>query len=50
MAADGTTRVSWPKKAEKIPTDMTEAVIRRLALPLGLVDTRCVRWIQSDRG
>jgi hypothetical protein len=33
-------KTQWPKKAEKIPTDMTEAVIQRLALPLGLVDTK----------
>src|SRR5205807_222849 len=32
--------VSWPKKAAKVPTDVTEDVIRDLALPLGLVDTK----------
>lgn len=32
--------VSWPKKAAKIPTDITEDVIRELALPLGLVDIK----------
>jgi hypothetical protein len=32
--------VSWPKKASKVPTDITEDVIREVALPLGLVDTK----------
>ncbi len=32
--------VSWPKKASKRPTDITEDVIRELALPLGLVDIK----------
>lgn len=32
--------VSWPKKAAKVPTDITEDVIRELALPLGLVDVK----------
>src|SRR5258708_2959318 len=29
--------VSWPKKATKIPTEVTEDVIRARELPLGLV-------------
>lgn len=32
--------VSWPKKAAKVPTDITEDVIRELALPLGYVDVK----------
>lgn len=32
--------VSWPKKASKVPTDITEDVIRDIALPLGLVDVK----------
>jgi hypothetical protein len=32
--------VSWPKKASKVPTDITEDVIRDLAVPLGLVDIK----------
>lgn len=32
--------VSWPKKAAKVPTDITEDTIRELALPLGLVDVK----------
>ncbi len=32
--------VSWPKKASKVPTDITEDTIREVALPLGLVDVK----------
>ncbi|WP_230390727.1 hypothetical protein [Reinekea sp. G2M2-21] len=32
--------VSWPKKASKVPTDVTEDVIRKAILPLGLVDVK----------
>jgi hypothetical protein len=32
--------ISWPKQASKRPTDVTEDVIRELALPLGLVDVK----------
>lgn len=32
--------VSWPKKASKVPTDITEDVIREIALPLGFVDVK----------
>ena len=32
--------VSWPKKAAKVPTDITEDTIRELALPLGFVDIK----------
>ena len=31
---------SWPKKASGVPTDITEGVIREVALPLGLVDVK----------
>jgi hypothetical protein len=40
IVADGMIWVSWPKKAAKVPTDVTEDVIREIALPLGLVDTK----------
>jgi hypothetical protein len=40
IAADGTIWVSWPKKASKVATDVTEDVIRALALPRGLVDVK----------
>ena len=32
--------VSWPKKASRAHTDITEDVIREVALPLGLVDVK----------
>jgi hypothetical protein len=37
---DRTLWVAWPKRASKVPTDMTEDVVRDMALPLGLVDTK----------
>ena len=37
---DGFVWVSWPKKASKVPTDVTEDTIRDLALPLGFVDIK----------
>jgi hypothetical protein len=40
IARDGVIWVSWPKKASKVPTDVTEDVIRTLALPLHLVDVK----------
>jgi hypothetical protein len=32
--------ISWPKKTAKVPTDITEDVIREIALPMGLVDVK----------
>jgi len=32
--------VSWPKKASKVETDITEDTIREIALPLGFVDIK----------
>jgi hypothetical protein len=40
LARDGQLWVSWPKKASKVPTDITEGGIRDVALPLGLVDVK----------
>lgn len=40
MARDGQIWVSWPKKASKVPTDMSEDTIRDVCLPMGLVDTK----------
>lgn len=36
----GVVWVSWPKKAAKVATDVTEDVIRAVALPLGFVDVK----------
>ncbi|WP_059020089.1 hypothetical protein [Mycobacterium sp. M26] len=32
--------ISWPKKASKIPTDVTEQTLRDVLLPTGLVDVK----------
>jgi hypothetical protein len=32
--------VAWPKKTSGVPTDMTENVVREIALPTGLVDNK----------
>jgi len=32
--------VAWPKNAAKIPTDMSDNVVRDVALPTGLVDNK----------
>ena len=32
--------VSWPKKASKVPTDITEDTIREVCLPMGMVDVK----------
>ena len=40
IAPSGFVWVSWPKKAAKVETDITEDVVREIALPLGLVDVK----------
>jgi hypothetical protein len=40
MAQNGFIWISWPKKAAKVATDVTEDVIRKVALPTGLVDIK----------
>lgn len=40
IARDGMIWVSWPKKASKVQTDITEDTIREIVLPLGLVDVK----------
>jgi hypothetical protein len=37
---DAVVWVSWPKKSSKVPTDITEDVIREIALPMGFVDIK----------
>jgi hypothetical protein len=32
--------IAWPKRASRVPTDMTDQVIRDVALPTGLVDNK----------
>lgn len=40
LRPDASIWVSWPKKAAKVPTDITEDVIREIAFPLGFVDVK----------
>ena len=40
LKPDGMVWVSWPKKAAKVATDITEDTIRTIALPMGLVDIK----------
>lgn len=40
IAPGGFIWVSWPKKAAKVASDVTEDVIREIALPLALVDVK----------
>lgn len=40
IAQNGVVWVSWPKKTAKVPTDITEDVIRAVALPMGFVDVK----------
>jgi len=42
--------VSWPKKAAKITTDITEDVIRSVLLPIGLVDVKVCAVDQTWSG
>jgi len=40
LAKNGTIWVSWPKKAAKLETDLTEDRIRTIILDMGLVDVK----------
>lgn len=40
LAQDGALWISWPKKASGVDTDLTEDVIRAVALAGGLVDVK----------
>jgi hypothetical protein len=40
LADDGMAWISWPKKAAKVETDLTEDVVRALGLRAGLVDVK----------
>ena len=42
IVPDGMIWVSWPKKASKVRTDVTEDVVRNAALDLDLVDVKVV--------
>jgi hypothetical protein len=40
ITRDGAVWISWPKKASKVPTDITEDTLREIFLPIGLVDVK----------
>ena len=40
LEPDGFVWVSWPKKSSGVPTEITEDVVRDVALPLGFVDVK----------
>jgi hypothetical protein len=40
VAPAGAVWVCWPKRASKVPTDVTEDVVRDVLLPTGLVDVK----------
>ena len=40
LHVDGGLWVAWPKRASGVPTDVTEDVVREVALPTGLVDVK----------
>ena len=40
LRPDAALWVLWPKKASKVATDITEDMIRAVALPMGLVDVK----------
>jgi hypothetical protein len=40
LAVNGGLWIAWPKKASKVPTDITEDTVREVFLPLGLVDNK----------
>jgi hypothetical protein len=40
LAPTGMVWISWPKKASKVPTDITEDTIRAVCLPMGFVDVK----------
>ena len=42
--------ICWPKKASKIATDMTEDVVREVALPRGLVDNKVCALVEIWSG
>ena len=40
LVPDGYVWISWPKRASKVPTNITEDVIREVCLPMGFVDIK----------
>lgn len=58
---NGSIWMAWPKRASKVPIDITEDVVREVVLPVGLVDNKAcafdaigsglrVVWRRENRG
>lgn len=49
LAPNGMLWISWPKRASKIETDLTENVVREIGLDNGLVDVKvaAIDWVWS---
>lgn len=47
---DGALWIAWPKKASRVPTDVTEDVVRELALAAGVVDVKVCAIDQTWSG
>ena len=50
IAPDGMIWVSWPKKSSGITSDLSDVVVRDIALPLGLVDIKVCAIDESWSG
>jgi len=50
LKADGMVWISWPKKASKVKTDITEDVLRDIFLPTGLVDVKVAAMDETWSG
>jgi hypothetical protein len=42
--------IAWPKRASGVPTDLTDDVVREIALPTGLVDNKVCAIDQTWTG
>ncbi len=47
---DGALWIAWPKKASRVPTDVTEDVVRDLGLAAGVVDVKVCAIDQTWSG
>lgn len=50
LKPDGMVWISWPKKASKVKTDITEDVLREIFLPTGLVDVKVAAMDETWSG
>ena len=50
IADTATVWVSWPKKSSGVPADVTEDVVRAVAIPLGFVDVKVCAIDQTWSG